>query len=38
MLDWARYNRGRLSGHELYAAGTTGVHLATEQHLPVITS
>jgi methylglyoxal synthase len=25
MLDWARYNRGTLSGHELYATGTTGV-------------
>ena len=23
MLDWARYNRGTLSGHELYATGTT---------------
>ena len=37
MLDWARYNRGTLSGHELYATGTTGVRLATELHLPVIT-
>ena len=34
----ARYDRGRLSGHELYATGTMGVHLATELHLPVTTS
>jgi hypothetical protein len=36
LLDWARYNRGTLSGHELYATGTTGGRLATELHLPVI--
>ena len=37
LLDWARYNRGTLSGHELYATGTTGARLATDLHLPVIT-
>ena len=35
LLDWARYNRGTLSGHDLYATGTTGSRLATELHLPV---
>jgi methylglyoxal synthase len=24
LLDWADYNRGRLTDHELYATGTTG--------------
>ena len=24
LLEWARYNRGTLSAHELYATGTTG--------------
>src|ERR1700757_4901289 len=24
MLEWARFNRGTLSEHELYATGTTG--------------
>jgi len=24
MLEWARYNRGTLSQHELHATGTTG--------------
>ena len=25
LLEWARYNRGTLARHELYATGTTGV-------------
>ena len=24
MLEWARFNRGTLEAHELYATGTTG--------------
>jgi len=35
LLDWARYNRGTLSRHELYATGTTGALLAGELDLPV---
>jgi methylglyoxal synthase len=30
LLDWARYNRGTLSAHELFATGTTG-RLLSEQ-------
>ena len=35
ILDWARYNRGTLSEHELFATGTTGALLAAELNLPV---
>ena len=35
LLEWARYNRGTLSGHELYGTGTTGGLLATELGLKV---
>ena len=35
MLDWARYNRGTLSEHELYATGTTGALLVSELDLEV---
>jgi methylglyoxal synthase len=35
MLDWARYNRGTLAGHELFATGTTGALIAQELDLPV---
>ncbi|OFW13925.1 MAG: methylglyoxal synthase [Acidobacteria bacterium RIFCSPLOWO2_12_FULL_67_14] len=35
LLDWARYNRGTLSRHELYATGSTGALLATELGLTV---
>ena len=24
MIDWARYNRGTLARHDLFATGTTG--------------
>jgi len=35
LLEWARYNRGTLSRHELYATGTTGSRVGAELDLPV---
>lgn len=35
MLEWARYNQGTLSAHELVATGTTGALLVEELGLPV---
>ncbi len=35
LVDWARYNRGTLGDHELYATGTTGAILSTELDLDV---
>lgn len=35
LLEWARYNRGTLAHHELFATGTTGSLLAAELSLPV---
>ncbi len=35
LLEWARFNRGTLIQHELYATGTTGALLANELELPV---
>jgi methylglyoxal synthase len=35
LLDWARYNRGTLAQHELFATGTTGARLEDELGLPV---
>lgn len=35
MLEWARFNRGTLSAHELFATGTTGALLANELGLDV---
>ena len=35
LLDWARFNRGTLSKHELSATGTTGALLAEELGLDV---
>jgi len=35
MLEWARFNRGTLAGHELHATGTTGALLAGELGLEV---
>jgi methylglyoxal synthase len=35
MLEWARYNEGTLSSHELVATGTTGALLVEELGLPV---
>jgi methylglyoxal synthase len=35
LLEWARFNRGTLEAHELFATGTTGGLLASELDLPV---
>src|SRR5688572_26038956 len=35
LLDWARYNRGTLAGHELFATGTTGALMESELGLQV---
>jgi methylglyoxal synthase len=35
ILEWARFNQGTLSRHELYGTGTTGGLLASELDLPV---
>jgi methylglyoxal synthase len=35
LLEWARFNRGTLEAHELFATGTTGGLLARELELPV---
>jgi methylglyoxal synthase len=35
LVDWARYNRGTLAKHELFATGTTGALLSDELDLSV---
>ena len=35
LLDWARFNRGTLSRHELYGTGTTGGLVEAEIGVPV---
>lgn len=35
LLEWAEFNRGSLSGHELFATGTTGALLEKELGLEV---
>ena len=35
LLDWARFNRGTLARHELYATGTTGGLVESELGMPV---
>jgi len=35
LIDWARYNRGTLSRHDLFATGTTGALLSSELDLRV---
>jgi methylglyoxal synthase len=35
LLEWARYNRGTLAAHELFATGTTGEVLGSELDLEI---
>ena len=35
LLEWARYNRGTLGQHQLYATGTTGALLQEALDLPI---
>jgi methylglyoxal synthase len=35
LLEWARFNRGSLADHDLFATGTTGTILAETLDLPV---
>jgi methylglyoxal synthase len=35
LVEWARFNRGTLTRHELYATGTTGALVARELELTV---
>lgn len=35
LIEWARFNRGSLSKHELYATGTTGKILEEELDIPI---
>lgn len=35
LLEWARFNRGTLAQHHLYATGTTGRMISDELDLPV---
>lgn len=37
LLEWARFNKGKLGRHDLYATGTTGTLLRRELGLPVHT-
>jgi methylglyoxal synthase len=36
LLEWARFNRDLLAGHDLFATGTTGGILATELDLDIV--
>jgi methylglyoxal synthase len=36
LLDWARFNRGTLAAHDLFATGTTGALLTAELGIPVV--
>ncbi|HSV49914.1 MAG TPA: methylglyoxal synthase [Candidatus Acidoferrales bacterium] len=35
MIEWAKYNKGTLQKHTLYATGTTGIILEKEIGLPI---
>lgn len=36
LLEWARFNRGTLAEHELYATGTSGAVIANELDLDIV--
>lgn len=36
LLEWAKFNRGTLARHKLYATGTTGEILERELGLPIV--
>ena len=36
ILDWAKYNKGTLAKHKLYATGTTGALLSKELGLDIV--
>lgn len=36
LLEWAKFNRGTLARHKLYATGTTGEILERELNLPIV--
>ncbi len=36
LVEWARFNRGSLAAHDLYATGTTGALLEKHLDLPVV--
>lgn len=36
LVEWARYNRGSLADHDLYATGTTGALLEKHLDLPIV--
>jgi methylglyoxal synthase len=36
LLAWAKFNKGTLSHHKLFATGTTGVYLEKELEIPII--
>jgi methylglyoxal synthase len=36
LVEWSRYNKGLLSGHDLFATGTTGALLERTLELPVV--
>ena len=35
LLEWAKYNRGTLAAHDIWATGTTGAMMETALSLPV---
>jgi len=36
LLEWAKFNKGSLAGHHLFATGTTGTMIEKETGLPVV--
>jgi len=36
LLAWAKFNKGTLSRHELFATGTTGIYLEETLEIPII--